>query len=122
MTSAFPYSITGGVVTDTSVNIKDKSIVISIDAHDDGVLTLSPSKDVIDGMEIVLVDGEQWDDAEITGNDVTVMFLAGAEEIEVIGTWVIPEFGAIAVMILAVAIVSVIVVSARSKMGIMPRY
>ncbi|RNJ74796.1 MAG: PEFG-CTERM sorting domain-containing protein, partial [Nitrosopumilus sp. D6] len=41
---------------------------------------------------------------------------------EVIGTYVIPEFGAIAVIILAVAIISIIAVSARSKLSIMPRY
>ncbi len=35
---------------------------------------------------------------------------------------VIPEFGTIAVMILAVAITSIIAVSAKSKLSIMPRY
>jgi predicted secreted protein with PEFG-CTERM motif len=35
---------------------------------------------------------------------------------------VIPEFGTIAVMILAVAIVSIIAVSAKSRLSIMPRY
>ena len=35
---------------------------------------------------------------------------------------VVPEFGAIAAMILAVAIISIIVVSARSRLSIMPRY
>jgi predicted secreted protein with PEFG-CTERM motif len=50
------------------------------------------------------------------------MFPAGTEQIEVIGTYVIPEFGAIAAMILAVAIISIIAVSARSKLSIMPRY
>jgi predicted secreted protein with PEFG-CTERM motif len=40
----------------------------------------------------------------------------------VIGTFVIPEFGTIAVMILAVAIISIIAVSAKSRLSIMPRY
>ena len=35
---------------------------------------------------------------------------------------VVPEFGTIAVMILAVAIISIIAVSAKSKLSIMPRY
>jgi len=35
---------------------------------------------------------------------------------------VIPEYGVIAVMILAVAIVSIIVVSAKTKLSIVPRY
>jgi predicted secreted protein with PEFG-CTERM motif len=50
------------------------------------------------------------------------MFPAGTEKIEVVGTFVIPEFGAIAVMILAVAIISIIAVSAKSRLSIMPRY
>ena len=35
---------------------------------------------------------------------------------------VIPEFGAIAAMILAIAIMSIIIVSAKSKLSILPRY
>jgi len=50
------------------------------------------------------------------------MFLAGAEKIEIIGTFVVPEFGAIAALILAVAIISIIAVFAKSRLSIMPRY
>jgi predicted secreted protein with PEFG-CTERM motif len=71
---------------------------------------------------MVLVDGQEWDDVEISGNQVTVMFPAGTEKIEVLGTFVIPEFGTIAVMILAVAIISIIAVSAKSRLSIIPRY
>jgi len=35
---------------------------------------------------------------------------------------VVPEFGAIAAMILAVAVISIIAISARSRLSIMPRY
>ena len=117
-----PYSISGGTVTGAIINTNDKSIVISINAEDDGTLTVTPSKTVQDGIFMVLVDGEEWDDVEIVANKVTVMFPAGAEQIEIIGTFVIPEFGTIAAMILAVAIISIIAVSARSRLSIMPRY
>ena len=43
-------------------------------------------------------------------------------EVEIVDGVVIPEFGAIAAMILAVAIMSIIIVSAKSKLSIMPRY
>ena len=43
-------------------------------------------------------------------------------EVEVVDGHVIPEFGVIAVMILAVAIVSIIVVTAKTKLSIVPRY
>lgn len=117
-----PFSISGGTVTSATLNIDDKSIVINIDSEDDGTLTVTPSKSVQDGIFLVFVDGEQWDDAEIVDNNVTVMFPAGTEQIEIFGTFLIPEFGTIAAMILAVAIISIIAVSARSKLSIMPRY
>ena len=43
-------------------------------------------------------------------------------EIEILDGHVIPEFGVIAAMILAVAIVSIIVVTAKTKLSIVPRY
>ena len=43
-------------------------------------------------------------------------------EVEVVDGHVIPEFGTIAVMILVVAIVSIIIVSAKTKLSLVPRY
>ena len=117
-----PYSISGGMVTGATVNTNDNSLIVMISANEDGTLTLNPSKNVLDGAFMVLVDGEEWDDVEINGNEIIVMFLAGAEKIEIIGTFVVPEFGAIAALILAVAIISIIAISAKSRLSIMPRY
>ncbi len=117
-----PGSISGGAITGSSVNEKDKSIVINIDAEDDGTLMVTMTEEVQSGIHSVWVDGEEWDDVIIDGNNVTVEFLAGAEVIEIFGAHVIPEFGTIAAMVLAVAIVSIIAVSARSKLSIIPRY
>jgi len=43
-------------------------------------------------------------------------------EVEIVDGAVIPEFGAIAALILAVAIMSIIIVSAKSRLSIIPRY
>ena len=43
-------------------------------------------------------------------------------EVEILDGHVIPEFGVIAAMILAIAIVSIIVVTAKTKLSIVPRY
>ena len=43
-------------------------------------------------------------------------------DVEIIDGHVIPEFGVIAAMILAVAIVSIIVVTAKTKLSLVPRY
>ena len=116
------YDISGGHVISATVNTNDNSVIINIDADDDGTLTISPSTSTQEGIFMVLVDGEESDDAEINGNTVTVPFFAGTEQIEIIGTFVIPEFGTIAAMILAVAIISIIAISAKSRLSIPSRY
>ncbi len=116
------YDISGGHVISATVNTNDNSVIINIDADDDGTLTISPSESTQKGIFMVLVDGEESDDAEINGNTVIVPFNAGTEEIEIIGTFVIPEFGTIAAMILAVAIISIIAISSKSRLSIVPRY
>ena len=116
------YDISGGHVISATVNTNDNSVIINIDSDDDGTLTISPSTSTQKGIFMVLVDGEESDDAEINGNTVIVPFNAGAEEIEIIGTFVIPEFGTIAAMILAVAIISIIAISSKSRLSIVPRY
>jgi predicted secreted protein with PEFG-CTERM motif len=78
-----------------------------------------------DDQFFVLVDGEEVDFEEIatsTERTLIINFLAGAEEIEIIGTFVIPEFGTIAAMILAVAIISIVAISAKSRPGMLSRY
>ena len=42
--------------------------------------------------------------------------------VEIVDGLVIPEFGTIAAMILAVAIISIIAISAKSRLSIVPRY
>jgi len=115
------YNISGGVVTGATINTNDNSVVISINAGNGGTLTVTPTTSQQKGIFMVLVDGEEWSDVEILGNTVTVMYPAGAEEIEIIGTFVVPEFGTIAAMILAVAIISIIAISAKSRLSIIPR-
>ncbi len=116
-----PYTISGATVIGASTNSRENSVIILLDSTEPGTLTVSPSSDVMSGIFMVLVDGEEWDDVEIAGNDVTVMFPAGTSEIEIIGTFVIPEFGAIAGLILAVSIISIIAISAKAKLRIIPR-
>ena len=116
------YDISGGHVESATVNTDDNSVLINIQAMDDGVLTISPSTSTQKGIFMVLVDGEESDDAEINGNTVIVPFGAETEQIEIIGTFVVPEFGTIAAMILAVAIISIVAISAKSRLSIVPRY
>ena len=126
------YEITGGKLLSVMPDVDANSLIISVDASEDGSLTLTIPRSVLDATInggddefFVLVDGEEVDFDETTSSTsrtLTIPFQAGAEEIEIIGTFVVPEFGTIAAMILAVAIVSIIAVSAKSRLSIMPRY
>jgi len=126
------YEITGGKLLSIMPDVDANSLIVSIDATDDGSLTLTIPRSVLDATMngedddfFVLIDGEEVDFEETTSSTdrtLTITFPAGAEEIEIIGTFVIPEFGTIAAMILAVAIISIIAISAKSKLSIIPRY
>jgi predicted secreted protein with PEFG-CTERM motif len=127
------YEITGGKLLGIKPAVESNSLIISIDATSDGSLTLTIPRSVLDATInngedddfFVLIDGEEVDFDETTTSTertLTIAFPAGAEEIEIIGTYVVPEFGTIAAMILAVAIISIIAVSAKSKLSIIPRY
>ena len=127
------YSITGGKVLGITSDVEAKSLLVSIQTTSDGVLTITLPRDLIDAKIngeddsfFVLIDGEETSDVseETTSTDrtLTIHFQDGAEEIEIIGTQIVPEFGAIAALVLAVAIISIIAVSAKTRLRLMPKY
>ena len=125
------HDITGGSVTEMEIDTESTSLIVEIDSDSDGSITITLPRDVIDATVndadddlFVIVDGEEVDyDETTTSTDrtLTIAFPAGTEEIEIIGTFVVPEFGTVAVMILAVAIISIVAISAKSRLSIMPR-
>ena len=127
------YQITGGSIISIIIDESSISLIIEIKAVDDGELTITLPRELIDAKLngeddefFVLVDLEEMSDYDeiVTETDrtLTIPFFAGTEEIEIIGTFVIPEFGTIAALILAVAIISIIAVSAKTRLSIIPRY
>ncbi len=127
------FELTTGDILSVTPDVESNALIIAIATTEDGSLTVTIPRTVADAtyddgtddQYFVLVDGEEVNFEETvtdTERILTIDFTAGTEEITIIGTWVIPEFGTIAVMILAVAIVSIIAVSARSKLSIIPRY
>jgi predicted secreted protein with PEFG-CTERM motif len=126
------YEIINGKIINIIPDMDAKSLLIYIEAWDNGSITLTIPRSVLDATIngeddefFVLVDGEEVDFEEITTSTdrtLTIEFLAGSEQIEIIGTFVIPEFGTIAAMILAVAIISIIAISAKSRLSIPSRY
>ena len=134
-----PYTMKGGVVTNMELNQKDLSLEIDILTESDGVLDINLSRESIDslsnaGQDIDFIvsiyekDSEfpiQTDYIKIKDDDshraISIPIRDGDTTIKIIGTHVVPEFGTIAMIVLAVAIVSIIAVSAKSRLSIMPR-
>ncbi len=119
------YQITSGNLLSTTPDVDANSLIIAIDATDDGQLTITLPRELIDAKigdddddYFVLVDGEEVDfDETTTSTDRTLVisFPAGAAEIEVIGTHVVPEFGAITALLLAVGIISIVILTTKSR-------
>ncbi|MDX1441143.1 MAG: PEFG-CTERM sorting domain-containing protein [Nitrosopumilaceae archaeon] len=125
------HEITGGQVKSMTADGSTNSLIIEIDSTEDGQISVTLPRDVIDAKVgdkddyfFVLVDNEETEFEETTTateRTVTVKFPAGTGIIEIVGTFAIPEFGTITVIVLGVAIVSIIAFTSRSKLSLMPR-
>ena len=123
------YTMTNGSVRGIEVDPDFTSIIISISATDDGELTITLPRKLIDARFdgcggdddefIVLIDGEEetYDESDTTTTDreLVIEIPGGAEEVEIIGTCVIPEFGIIAPLVLAAAVGAIIVASRKNQ-------
>ena len=112
--------ITTGQVTSIIAKTAENSIVISLETAEDGVLSVTTSDFLIrpfnDGGFLVVADGEKIHSVKYENKILTIPYTAQTEKIEVYGSYVIPEFGTIAVLVLAAAVVSIIVLSRKHSM------
>jgi len=136
------YMIKGGEIIKMKIVPENFSVVVDISTTSNGYLVLelpnnqilSEKMDGTDEQFIILVY-ETADETDIgietsyediaSNNDhrtIKIPFNVGDKKIEVIGTWAIPEFGAIAGLVLAVAIISIIVLSAKTRLNVIPKF
>ena len=121
------YELTCAEIQSMTPDTEMKSMIIAIKTDCDGELTITLPKDVIDTDEngfFVLVDGDETNHKASSVGEfwtLTIPFSYGSEEIEIIGTFVIPEFGTIAALVLVVAISSIIIISAKNKQIFIPK-
>jgi len=135
------YMMKGGEVTKMSIVPENFSVVVEISATSNGYLILELPNDQIlskkmDGSDeqFIILVYETSDEADIgieTSYDdiesksdhrtIKIPFNIGDKKIEIIGTWAIPEFGAISGLVLAVAIISIIVLSAKTRLNVIPK-
>lgn len=129
------YTITNGKVLDIKADPASKSLTVSIQTTGDGLLTITMPRALIDATNsdgtdtkfVVLNDGQEntmANETMTTHTDRTlaIPFKNGTQQIEIIGTFVIPEFGPIAAMVLAIAIISIIAISKKTGLRFLPRY
>jgi len=131
-TSVSPFTLTaGGLEGSTTIDVSgttDRSgdITLTVTAPNGNIVTvsqISPSGGSF--ATTIETGGPLWSQDGM----YTIKAVQGAAsshqktaQVEVIDGHVIPEFGVIAAMILAVAIVSIIVVTAKTKLSLVPRY
>ncbi len=128
------YTISGGTVKTMTIDVQSLSVIVSVNSTSDGSITLQLPRNLIDAKTssgqddafIVLIDGAevkpQSESSDNNFRNITVQFLQGDQDMEVIGTQIVPEFGPIAALVLAIAIVSIIAVSAKTGLRFMPKY
>ncbi|MGI0006482.1 MAG: PEFG-CTERM sorting domain-containing protein [Nitrosotalea sp.] len=128
------YTISGGTINTMTIDAQSLSVVVSVNSTSDGTVTLQLPRTLIDAKTssgqddtfIILIDGaEVKPQSESANNDfrnITVQYLQGDQDIEIIGTQIVPEFGPIAALVFAIAIVSIIAVSAKTGLRFMPKY
>ena len=121
----FVATVTSGVIHHIGANSDDDTLLVHLfGADDDGELKITLNEDIItpfdDGSYFVLINSEEVD-FEQMGNTIHVEYAAGTEKIEIVGSHVVPEFGTIAMIVLAVAIISIIVITAKTKTALIPK-
>ena len=124
------YQINGGTLTNMTADPETATLTATINSTAPGALAVELPRSMIQSLSEVGAptggndtDFEAFVDTEggifdetmtnSTVRELTIPFEQGAEEIEIVGTWVVPEFGAIAAIILAIAIVGIIVATTR---------
>ena len=118
-----PYTMRGGILEDISIEPEIFGLILQIEATDDGVLTLDLPREYIDAEKqngkdevfIMLVEKQNGEIIETVYEEsvsnsnvrtVSINFEEGDREIQIIGTYVIPEFGMIVMIVLTVGIMA----------------
>ena len=117
------YSIEGGTVKDMLVDEEIFALIVIIESTDDGSISLeipryaldAKKQDETDDIFIIIIDGIEAPYQEtITDSNsrvITINFEQGDSDIEIIGTTIIPEFGTITMMVLAIGIITTVFVT-----------
>ena len=113
------YNVTGGSVQSISADAKSKSLSVTFSSSSSGVITIWLPTNVINADKefSVFVDGKSANFTELQraadARVLQVQFDKGASEIKIAGTFIVPEFGTLAILVASAAILGAIVATKR---------
>ena len=105
----------------------EQSVTITVTSPENGnVVEIAQVAPDLDGKFTANISvGPLWKEDGyymVTAQQTTEPEYTDSTQIEILDGVIVPEFGAIAMLILAVAVVSIIIVSTRTRLRIIPRY
>ena len=121
------YTIRGGTIKDIIVDEDIFGLIIRIESNATGSITVDLPREVIDAKKsdgaddvyIILIDGIEvpHQESQAGGNSrtITIEFEEEDSNIEIIGTFVIPEFGTFAYLVLPASIMFIFIITARKN-------
>ena len=132
ITNLLYYEVVGGEVNTITAMPNKASLVIDIDTSDDGYLSLKINDFLVrpfDNDEYIVqihaepgLFNEEVQTIYITdefgfekGLTITIPFKKGTEKIEIFGSYVVPEFGHMAAIVLAGTILGIVVISKKTN-------
>ena len=117
------YSINGGTVESIDIDAENLGLLVKINSSDDGKIILELPRESIDAEKqngkdekfIILINGAQTTYEEIQSDPtvriIGINFEKEDSEIQIIGTYVIPEFGTIVMIVLTIGILASILLT-----------
>ncbi len=123
ITVNLPRTMMDAKVQEVSNTYSGSSANLTADQKLAGV-KINPSS-LADDKFIVMVSGtpvQFTETKDSNSRDLSIPFHASDTKIDIIGTMIVPEFGPLAALVLAIAVISIIAVSAKTGLRFMPKY
>ena len=120
------------VIGATTIDVRGQTdrttdVTIKVTAPNGNIVSIDQITPNPDGsfMTVLHTDSDLWRQDgfyTITAQQGTGSGYTDSAEVEIVDGAIIPEFGAIAALVLAVAIISIIAVTAKTRLSIIPKY
>jgi len=104
-----------------------QDVTLTVTAPNGNIVSIDQVSPMLDGgfTSVITTGGPLWKQDgfyTVTAKQYDSSLYTASTEVDIKDGVVVPEFGTIAAMILAVAIISIIAISAKSRLSIIPRY